>query len=457
MHDPMTFEARLADAFDRYLTGAPVEVDASALAATITAARPRSRFALRQPAVRPRWATAVLVGLLILALAAAAAFVVGRLTKRPYVPWVYQDQLVAAPDLPAPQAFAELVALQDGRVLMLSGGNANGATATIFDPVAGTTRPAGSLVSAAALSISDAVRMADGRVMLVGDQRPGTLPSTPVVELFNPSTGMFRTIGPTVRPRGEASLVALADGRVLVLGGVDPTLGEWTPDDTYREVEAYDPSTNSFSVVAELPHASGFATSASVTPLPDGRAAAIVQVQQSDGLAGAVLEVFNPVTNEFLEIDPSDSGLADAPRLPFAATFESLRDGRILIVGETPDRDGAVRPGVSVIWDPRSDTFTTTKVAPWSYSSAIALDDGRLLLLGLYTLETGRPEGPWAATFDPETGDAKPIEGLTACYPGATRLPDGRVAFIGGLEDCQIRPEGGGQLAPAVPIVQIFQ
>ena len=43
MRDPMTFEARLADAFDRYVAPVDVDVDARALSSTIAAAGRRAR------------------------------------------------------------------------------------------------------------------------------------------------------------------------------------------------------------------------------------------------------------------------------------------------------------------------------------------------------------------------------------------------------------------------------
>ncbi len=81
--DPMSFEARLADAFDRYVTaGAPVAVDARTIGAAlagITRPSPRATWVARTVRVR-----GVRLGLVLglLALAATAALVAGSMLLR---------------------------------------------------------------------------------------------------------------------------------------------------------------------------------------------------------------------------------------------------------------------------------------------------------------------------------------------------------------------------------------
>ena len=82
MHDPMTFEARLAEAFDRYGVAAPTAVDSRALAATLVGARP-SRLAW--PVIPWPRATGLRLALVLglLALASAAALLVAGSLPRP--------------------------------------------------------------------------------------------------------------------------------------------------------------------------------------------------------------------------------------------------------------------------------------------------------------------------------------------------------------------------------------
>jgi hypothetical protein len=96
MHDPMTFESRLADAYGRYVSDAPVSVDPVALTASLAAPSPR-RWQLAPGifAVRPRWTIAV-VALLLLALAASAILLVGR--------WLEQDTPLLVSGTPSMEA-----------------------------------------------------------------------------------------------------------------------------------------------------------------------------------------------------------------------------------------------------------------------------------------------------------------------------------------------------------------
>lgn len=456
MHDPLTFETRLADAYERYLAVAPVEVDAVTLAASVVGATQRRRWLPTLPAgPRRRVVIVGVAALLLLATVATVLLVVGQLVDRPRVPWVYRNEVISASDLPTPRAFSRLVTLEDGRVLILGGDGSERPTVAVFDPATGSTTSAGPLSASSFLYVSTAARLRDGRVMVIGDLRPPGGPVVPVVRLFDPATMQFRDAGPMAVPRVEAALAPLGDGRVLVAGGVGPGLGSGTPDDLIRTVEAFDPVTNMFGVVTQLPLAPAFESR--LAALPDGRAAITLPFASPVGPVTTRLYAFDFSPDMFSEVATSASGQSPGPGLPLNATFVPLQNGRVLLVGEVTDPEGAVVPGVGIIWDVAAGTFERTRASTWSYLSAIGLDDGRLLLLGIYGQESGRPQGPWAATYDLETGTTTLLEDLVACYPDATRLLDGRVAFIGGLEDCAIRPENGGQLAPAVPTVQIFQ
>lgn len=84
MHDPLTFEARLADAYERYLAAAPITIDPGAIAASAAAAgRPARRINLTVlgagVSFDRRWA-AILVAALV--LASLLAIGVGRWLDR---------------------------------------------------------------------------------------------------------------------------------------------------------------------------------------------------------------------------------------------------------------------------------------------------------------------------------------------------------------------------------------
>jgi hypothetical protein len=456
MHDRMTFEARLADAFERYVANAPVEVDAVALATHVVSKTPRRilRWLPWTLASRRRLAAALVVGLLVLALTATVLFLIGRLPNRP-LPWVYRNELVTAPDLLVPRAFTEAITLHDGRVLILGGDNSSLPTAEIFDPAEETMRRTGSLVSPRFLSIGRTALLRDGRVLVLGDNRPAEGPQTANVQIFDPRTLEFHPVGPLVTPRTDAWIGVLRDGRALVIGGFLLDIDSWTPDDVLMDVEAFDPETNTFSNVASLPHPP--ADAPSVTSLPDGRVVVFGRLSVGDGAISSILEVFDPDENTFSETGQQAVSPIVGSRIPANAAAEVLADGRLFIIGEAVAANGSATAGGAVIWDPATDTFVGGLVAaPWVPSRLVHLDDGRVLMIGPADGSNSRLSG--ARTYDPRTNASVNVGPLSGCLPRPVRLLDGRVLLIGGMEDCEIhRPELGGQLAPAVRAMQLFE
>jgi hypothetical protein len=115
--------------------------------------------------------------------------------------------------------------LQDGRSLLLTTFGA-----TIWDPVTETSTRSGRFVTPREYGPT-ATQLADGRVLVVGGRSlTGPGDAVRVAEIWDPSTGQFRTTGSTEAAgeyqtsgsfgvgRRQHSAVLLADGRVLVLG-----------------------------------------------------------------------------------------------------------------------------------------------------------------------------------------------------------------------------------------------
>jgi hypothetical protein len=456
MSDVMNFEAKLADAFERYFADAPLEVDAAVVTAKVAAADRGRRvgwFGWLSPRQR-QVALAFAVGLLVLALAATALVLIGRLQERPLLPWSYTNELVRAPNLLVPQSFAHATTLRDGRVLIL---DSDSHSAEVFDPADGSVRPAAKLADDSSLYISSLALLRDGRVLLVGDNRPGAGPQVANAQVFDPGTLEFHAVGPMVTPRVEAGIGTLGDGRALLIGGVPPNLGSWTPDDTILDVEAFDPATETFSKVAKLTHRP--TDLPGMISLRDGRLVVFGTFPIGDpemGGVGSVLQVFDPKTNQFTETGRPAPDAELGSRIPLNARGDVLSDGRLFIVGETAAPDGAATSGGAVIWDPATDSIQEGLVAaPWNPTGAVHLDDGRVFMVGATDDGTG---AFGARTFDPRTGAITVVGPIAGCAPTPVRLRDGRVLLVGGMEDCQVHhPELGGTLAPAISTMQIFQ
>lgn len=114
--------------------------------------------------------------------------------------------------------------LDDGRVLILGGRSPQDSvyrSAEIYDPDAGAFRDAGSMREGR--QQQTATLLGDGRVLIAGggwsDGRQWRVLSS--AEMYDPAAGAFAMIGSIGTPRQEHVATRLADGRVLIVGGID--------------------------------------------------------------------------------------------------------------------------------------------------------------------------------------------------------------------------------------------
>jgi N-acetylneuraminic acid mutarotase len=140
-----------------------------------------------------------------------------------------------------------VVLLGSGKVLAVggcTGQNSNGctgvtATAELFDPVSHAWQPTGSLHFAR--GSMTATLLANGQVLVAGGINSANNPLRSA-ELFNPRTGTWRLTGSLNVARDEHTATRLSNGQVLVAGGenaagvtttvaelFNPATGRWTP------------------------------------------------------------------------------------------------------------------------------------------------------------------------------------------------------------------------------------
>jgi hypothetical protein len=114
--------------------------------------------------------------------------------------------------------------LPDGRVLFV-GGVGRGwtflASAEVYDPATGRSELAGSM--SVPRESHTATLLADGRVFIIGGHqgRRQNMEVFASAEAFSPRTKRFEPAGRLATPRHKHDAVRLADGRVLVIGGAD--------------------------------------------------------------------------------------------------------------------------------------------------------------------------------------------------------------------------------------------
>jgi N-acetylneuraminic acid mutarotase len=141
--------------------------------------------------------------------------------------------------------------LADGRVLVAGGrgsDDASLATAELYDPSAGTWSSTGSMLSAR--DNFSATRLRDGRVLVAGGV--DTSPPGPFVlktaEIYDPQTGSWSITGSMSITRFNHQATLLADGRVLVSGGFING-ANYVPT---RSAEVYDPTTGDWKLTGTM-------------------------------------------------------------------------------------------------------------------------------------------------------------------------------------------------------------
>jgi hypothetical protein len=145
--------------------------------------------------------------------------------------------------------------LNDGRVLVTGGLDANGkslASVDIFDPATSTWSAGAPLP--VSLSLHSATLLADGRVLVVGGFNTTSFVAT-AAYLYNPVTNVWTATGPLLAGRYQHQAIRFADGRVLIASG------NGTSYTAVTSSELYDPATGKFSAAGNMAaaHAYSFA------------------------------------------------------------------------------------------------------------------------------------------------------------------------------------------------------
>lgn len=326
----------------------------------------------------------------------------------------YRDRYAArAVELRA-QAFA-MVALADGTPLVL-GGSRGGpqASAAIerWDPALQRFRSIGQMQRGR--FGHQAVRLTGGphagRVLVVGGF--AGLPEEAPAELVDPDTGASGLSGTPVHVRYEHALVALPDGRALVVGGIGRD-----------SVEIWDPASGQFrEVAARMAHAR---QAPAAVLLADGRV--LIAGGQHDAEVDVPAELFDPATEAFLPV------LSVADERRYGDHAHRLSDGQVVLMGGERDVFGEERPADTVLrFDPQARTLVRDRAYPLPRSrfASVLLPDDRVLVFG------GRTPGEaaTASALGYARDGFRPLAAMPQArrLQAAQRLADGRVLLFGG-------------------------
>jgi hypothetical protein len=149
--------------------------------------------------------------------------------------------------------------LLNGTVLLAGGGDQGGgslpfygtgsSTAELYDPATGIFISTGSMTRARLAH--SATLLANGTVLIAGGVATSLSSPTATAEIYNPASGVFAPTGSMTSPRMGHTATRLPDGRVLIAGGYSTGIvnGEFGVSET---AEIYDPATGTFTATGDM-------------------------------------------------------------------------------------------------------------------------------------------------------------------------------------------------------------
>jgi hypothetical protein len=268
------------------------------------------------------------------------------------------------------------VLVAGGTPLVSVGGNKNTrlAAAELFDPDTGTWSATGSMIEAR--SEQTATRLPDGRVLVAGGI--GAYGNVRVVapkvlataELYDPDTGSWTATGGLSTPRVGQQATLLGDGRVLVVGGM--TYSGDGEEIILASAEAYDPGDGTWTKAGTMGTAR---TRHTATLLADGRVLVAGGVNFFGMFSGDVVasaELYDPASGTWTATGSMGSPSAGLTAIP-------LLNGKVLVLGvrvATAQLSADLYDPGSGSWSPT----VSTDIGPTSgFLWATRLGDGRVL------------------------------------------------------------------------------
>ena len=344
---------------------------------------------------------------------------------------------------------SQVVAMADGKVLLLSKGEAQ-----VYDPASQSWRATGAmkndLEKRAAAPIGNKVLVAGG----------GTgLDAQTAAEIYDASTNEWSGVAPMLNPRNFFSLTAMGPPGcvcpVLAVGGRAPAPSA-IPDPGHparvqeRITEIYDPATDTWSETGKLEVARQDHVA---VRFPDGRVlVAGGHGRNSDPSPATSAGLFNKTLDSAEIYDPGSAAWSTAGSLANARHWFTeilLPTGHALVSGGYGSEQcvtGCTALSSSELFDPVATDLTTGRKGAWRPTGILsharqqhamaALAGGKVIVAGGVHGRRSLEIADSAEIYDPLTErwtyTSYPLTSRGA-FPGLAALPSGRVLAAGGF------------------------
>ena len=273
----------------------------------------------------------------------------------------------------------------------------------------------------------DSVVLGDGSVLAVGDDFacfPGpALEGSERAERYDPATDTWTEAESLNKPRKTFAMVRLADGRALVIGGLDPE------EASYSSTKLFDPATGSWTDGPLLDVARDDPAAATLT---EGEVVVTSATFFGETDTTSTAEMLEPGADAWANLRPIQ-GLAIRTLIPLA-------DGRVMGIGDGFESDLAI-----VLFDPAGDRSWQSIDPPTVVRQAriVPLEGGDVLAFGYEDLAIGRSPSVRVERLDTSTNTWSEVAPMSMPREGAmiATLADGRVFVAGGATTTEIEPE----------------
>lgn len=232
-----------------------------------------------------------------------------------------QEKFASTGNMNASRVGHSATLLPNGKVLIAGGYNGDYlASAELYDPAARTFSPINAMHTGRSGHV--AVLLSNGRVLLAGGVGSGWT-FLKNAELYDPATNSFTATGDMLFGRESHTATLLTNGKVLIAGGHHGRRAAMT---IYSSAEIYDPANGKFSATGDMTrirHKHG------AVALADGRVLIVGGADQRDGRpAYTSVEIYNPANGTF-----TAAGDMNSPRYKLQDTLVLLNNGMVLIAG----------------------------------------------------------------------------------------------------------------------------